>query len=48
MDMSIDTHIWTIIEYSEYNFCSFDANSWKCLEQFEIVRDDAIILLCES
>ena len=47
MDMGIDPNVGHIIEDRENYLRSFDTNSWKSLEEFEIIGNDTIIFPCE-
>gem|GEM_PF-5501428 len=47
MDMRVDRDVRGIVENSEDNFCGLDADSWECLDYFQIIGDSPTEFLCD-
>lgn len=48
MDVCVDTHIGHVVEDREDDFGCLDANTWKSLQECEIIRDDSILFFRET
>ena len=47
MYMGVDSDIRHIIEYGEYDFCCFYTDTRKCLNETQVIWEDAMVALCE-